>query len=191
MSGTTNPADTTGATTGATTTGGAGTVPTGSSEQITIQYQTFTSNTSWPADLILDRRKLNWLEWDRRLNMIANQRCFTEYLNGSLPCPDPTMYAQSARNWKRSDRALRGSILKHISERDYETASIHAVSHDLYIALWNVHQNQGIHAQVRVMKEKRHSILASLPAFLSARHLINSNDYTNALSPWADWTTTN
>ena len=153
MSGTTNPADTTGATTGATTTGGASTVPTGGPEQITIQYQTFTSDTSWPADLILDRRKSNWLEWDRRLNMIADQRCFTEYLDGTLPCPDPTLYAQSARNWKRSDRALRGFILEHISERDYETASVHPISHDLYVALRTVHQNQGIHAQVRIMKE--------------------------------------
>ena len=135
------------------TTGGAGTVPTGGPEQIFIQYQTFTSDTSWPADLILDRRKSNWLEWDRRLNMIADQQCFTKYLNGTLPCPDPAVYAQSARNWKRSDRALRGFILEHISERDYETASVHAISHDLYIALCTVHQNQGIHAQVRIMKE--------------------------------------
>ena len=153
-----NPADTTGATTeaattGATTTGSAGTIPTGGSEQVTIQYQTFTSNTLWPADLILDCCKSNWLEWDRHLNMIADQCCFTEYLDGMLPCPDPAIFAQSARNWKRSNCALRGFILKHIFERDYETTSVHAISHDLYIALWMVHQNQGIHAQVCIMKE--------------------------------------
>ena len=153
MSVTTNPTNTTGATTGATMTSGATTVPTGGLEQITIQYQTFTSDTLWLADLILDHCKSNWLEWDHCLNMIANQRRFAEYLNGTLPCPDPTLYVQSARNWKRSNRALRGFILKHISERDYETASVHAISHNLYVALQMVHQNQGIHVQVHIMKE--------------------------------------
>ena len=154
MSGTTNPTNTTGAaTTGVTMTSGAGTIPTGGSEQITIQYQTFMSNTSWPVDLILDCCKSNWLEWGHCLNMIANQCCFTEYPHGTLPCPNPTMYAQSARNWKRSNCTLRGFILEHISKRDYKTASIHAISHDLYVALQTVHQNQGIHAQVHIMKE--------------------------------------
>ena len=145
MSGTTNPTATNptagasgGAATGGTGTGtgasATGTAPaTGGSapSEIVIHYQTFTSDNSWPPDLILDRRKSNWLEWDRRLNIIADQRCFSEYLDGTLPCPDPAIHAQSAMNWKRSDRALRGFILEHISERDYETASVHTTSQDI------------------------------------------------------------
>ena len=51
MSGTMTPTDTTGKTTGAATsgaitTGSAGTIPTGGPKLLFIQYQTFTSNTS-------------------------------------------------------------------------------------------------------------------------------------------------
>ena len=113
MSGTTNPTDTTRATTGATTTGGAGTIPTGGSEQITIQYQTFMSNTSWPADLILDHHKSNWLEWDCHINMIADQCCFTEYLDGTsgLQSRLGPKDGCSARLWGSLGLALLGTRL--------------------------------------------------------------------------------
>lgn len=70
-----------------------------------------------------------------------------------LPCLNLAIHPQLAMNQKRSDHALRGFILEHISKRDYKAASIHTISHNLYIVLWAAHQNQGIHAQVCVMKE--------------------------------------
>ena len=152
-SGGTTAGSTTGGTTAATGTGSTtgGTVP--SPSVIVIHHQTFTSDNSWPADLVLDRRKSNWHEWDRRLNIIVDQRGFAEYLDGTLLCPDETIYPQSALNWKRSNRALRGFILEHVSERDYEIVSPITNAHNLYETLRTTHQNQGIHAQIRVMKD--------------------------------------
>lgn len=181
MSGSMNPATGATGTTGSATgmTGGASTSRTGTGvsatttvpttggtalPEIIIHYQTFTSDNSWPPDLILDCHKLNWLEMDHCLNMLANQQCFSKYLDGTLACPNPVTNAQLAMNWKRSDHALWGLILEHISERDYEAASVHAISHDLYVALCVVHQNQGIHTEIHVMKEALNThFLLSIP----------------------------
>ena len=136
---------------GSTTAGGHDTsgagVATGSSPHsalpapdLVIHAQTFDSDYNWPTELVLDRRKSNWHEWDRRLRLIVDQRGFRLYLNGTLPCPDITVHPVAAKNWTISDIALRGFILEHVSDHDYDTASIHPSSHGVYKALRDDHQ---------------------------------------------------
>ncbi|KAH9028776.1 hypothetical protein EDB85DRAFT_2147724 [Lactarius pseudohatsudake] len=71
---------------------------------VVINEKQFASDPAWPADLILDRLKSNWDRWDRRLNLVVDQRNFSLYLNGSLPCPDPAIHPKAATNWKGNDR---------------------------------------------------------------------------------------
>ena len=143
-----NPSTGTGTTGGTTTT----TTVTGP-PPLNIPLQSFISDSAWPADLILDSLKHNWEQWDRRLNLVADQRHFTRYLNGTLPCPDATVYPTAADNWESNNRALRGFILEHVSDHDYGMASMHDNAHDVYSALRHNHLVQGPHAQIDIMKE--------------------------------------
>ena len=102
---------------------------------------------------MLDRLKSNWEEWDRRLNLVVDQRHFSYYLDGSFTCPDPNVHPKAALNWKSNDRALRAFILEHVSNVEYGITSQHTLAHDVYDALRKTHENLGIHAQVHLMKE--------------------------------------
>ncbi|KAH8997361.1 hypothetical protein EDB92DRAFT_1813816 [Lactarius akahatsu] len=76
--------------------GGASTGGSGSTTDVIINPQPFTPDLAWPTDLLLDRHKSNWEEWNRRLNLIIDQRNFFHYLDGSFPCPDPAGPSQRA-----------------------------------------------------------------------------------------------
>jgi len=118
-----------------------------------ITAQTFSSDSNWPSDLVLDTVKANWQEWDRRLRLIVDQRGFGSYLNGTLPCPDASKHAGPAYSWTISDLALRAFILQHVSDHDYDVASLHQNSHDVYTTLRDKHQNQGPFAKIKLFKE--------------------------------------
>ena len=120
---------------------------------IVIQPQYFHSDPNWPATLILDKGKSNWEEWDRHLRLIADQWGFGPYLNGTLACPDPKTEPGNAYGWTISDAALRAFILEHVSYHEFDTASVHQSSHDVYTSLHNTHQKQGPYAQMKVIKE--------------------------------------
>lgn len=135
------------------------------SADIVIDLKPFLSHPTWPADLILDQRKYNWEEWNWRLNLLVDQRHFSNYLNGSFPCPDPAVHTEAARNWKLNDRALRAFILLHVSDADCDIASEFKLAHDVHDALRKNHENLGIRGQVHVMKEAlgvRFSLLSPL-----------------------------
>ena len=125
----------------------------GTPASVVIQIQTFNSDSNWPKDLILDQVKGNWQEWDRRLRLVVDQRGFRPYLNGTLTCPDATLHPTAAYNWAISDVALRGFILEHVSDHDYNIASVHDNSHGVYTILRDSHQNQGPFAKIKVFKE--------------------------------------
>jgi hypothetical protein len=120
---------------------------------VIVLQQNFISNTAWPADLKLDRLKANWVDWDRRLNLVVDQRHFSEYLNGTFPCPDATDHPKAARNWRSNNRTLRAFILEHVSNFDYGIASVHLDAHDVYQTLRHNHEFLGLHAQVLIIKE--------------------------------------
>src|SRR6266702_2783311 len=137
----------------ATPTGSGSTVPTGGSTDVVINLQPFISDLAWPANLILDRLKSNWEEWNRCLNLVVDQRHFSFYLDGTFTCPNETVHPKAALNWKSNDQALCTFILEHVSNVDFGIASQFNISHDVYDALWNTHKNLGLHAQVHIIKE--------------------------------------
>jgi hypothetical protein len=132
-------------------TGGSGSA--GNPPEIIIQPQPFTSDSSWPSDLMLDRSKSNWEEWNRRLNLVVDQCLYSRYLDGSFICPDSALHPKANLIWKGNDRALHAFILEHVSNIDYGIASKFLVAHDTYEALRRNHKNLGYHAQVHIMKE--------------------------------------
>ena len=138
--------------TGTTATGtGTGTAP--PSVDYVILEKSFTSDPNWPTDLKLDRIEANWHEWDKRLHFIADQRGFGSYLRGTLPKPDPALYPKAAQGWENNNLALRGFILEHISDNDYDSVRRHDNSHTVYETLRGIHEKQGLYAQIKVIKE--------------------------------------
>ena len=121
--------------------------------------------------MCLDVLKCNWEEWNRRLNLVVDQRNFSYYLDGTFPCPDAILKLRHARNWKSNDRALRAFILEHLSESDYASVHTHATSHAVYDTLRADHQFQGLHAQVHVIKEALDTRFN--PAVVSLTHTYN------------------
>ena len=118
-----------------------------------VYEKSFTSDPNWPADLVLNHVKSNWYEWDRRIHFIADQRGFGAYLRGTFPKPDATLHPRASLSWDVNNLALRGFIIEHISDSDYDSVSALDNAHDVYESLRSKHQNQGLYAQIKVINE--------------------------------------
>ena len=71
------PAGGSGPSSGATPSGApSGATPTssgsGGESDLIVNEKAFASDPAWPPDLVLDRSKSNWDEWDRRLNLVVD-----------------------------------------------------------------------------------------------------------------------
>src|SRR5712671_3675160 len=60
-------------------------------------------NTSWPSGLVLDFKQENWLEWSRHLTLVADQIHVSDYLDGTLPCPNPSLFPNAYKVWMAND----------------------------------------------------------------------------------------
>src|ERR1700761_6941343 len=121
--------------------------------EFVVYEKSFTSDPNWPSELVLDRIKGNWFEWDRRIHFIADQRGFGAYLRGTFPRPDAALHPRAALSWDVNNLALRGFIIEHISDSDYDIISSLDNAHDVYERLRAKHQNQGLYAQIKVINE--------------------------------------
>ena len=63
------------------------------------------------------------------------------------------LYPQLASSWQINNLALRGFILEHISDEDFDSVESSVDAHDVYETLRKAHQHQGLHTQVYVIKE--------------------------------------
>src|SRR6266702_5593005 len=138
---------------GVTPTGSGSTGPTGGSTDVIINLQPFISDVAWLADLVLNCLKSNWEQWNWHLNLVVDQQHFSFYLDGTFLCSDKTAHPKAALNWKSNNWALCAFILEHVSNIDFGIASRFNVSHEVYDALCNTHENLGLHAQVHIIKE--------------------------------------
>ena len=67
--------------------------------------------------------------------------------------PDASIHPRAALSWDNNNLALRGFIIEHISDSDYDTVCSLDNSHDVYKKLRSAHQNQGLYAQIKVINE--------------------------------------
>ncbi|KAI0282308.1 hypothetical protein BGY98DRAFT_955297 [Russula aff. rugulosa BPL654] len=90
---------------------------------------------TWPADLILDLGKSNWLEWSCQLGLLVLQHGLTPWLEGTLTCPNALVSPDDHRVWTNNDDALRGFIRDHISSADIEHVEFSGctTAHDLFM----------------------------------------------------------
>ena len=124
-----------------------------SSTEFMVYEKSFTSDPNWPPELVLDRIKGNWFEWDRRIHFIADQRGFGAYLRGTFPRLDATAHPRAALSWDNNNLALRGFIIEHISDSDYEIVSLQDNAHDVYTTLRTTHHSQGLYAQIKIINK--------------------------------------
>ncbi|KAN0121037.1 hypothetical protein V8E52_003625 [Russula decolorans] len=109
------------------------------------------TGVSWPETLILNLGKSNWVEWSDKFTLIAMQQAFEPWLNNSLPCPDPTKFAEAAFIWKRNDAALRAFLQSHISAADVHLVHPLRTAHLMFEKLRTTHEQQGAFAQVNLL----------------------------------------
>ncbi|KAN0126393.1 hypothetical protein V8E52_000033 [Russula decolorans] len=116
-------------------------------------FEHFLLDTSWPADLTLDLEKSNWQEWRRRMDIRSMWWGFGSWLDGSLECPDQSLYPDAHRVWKKNDHTFRKFILKHISADDYQQVYRLDKCHDVFEKLRKRHELLGIYAQAALVKK--------------------------------------
>ena len=109
------------------------------------------SGYTWPAELILDLGKSNWIEWSDELHLLTLQQGLDPWLDGSLACPDPSSSADANYIWHRNDGALRAFILGHISTADKHIARPMTTTHLMYEKLKSHHEQQGAFAQINLL----------------------------------------
>ena len=109
------------------------------------------NDSTWPSDLVLDLGKSNWVEWSRKLTLLALRHGFEPWLDGSLPCPDPLTSANAAYIWKRNDADLRGFIRDRVSPAETHLVDHLATGHLMYQALKAHHEQQGAFAQINTL----------------------------------------
>ena len=108
---------------------------------------------TWPADLILDLGKSNWLEWSCQLGLLVLQHGLTPWLEGTLTCPNALVSPDDHRVWTNNDDALRGFIRDHISSADIEHVEFSGctTAHDLFVTLRSLHEHQGTYTQISLL----------------------------------------
>ncbi len=124
----------------------SGTLPDG----ITISERALDVS-SWPADLILDLGKSNWMEWSQKLTILVMKQGFAFYLDGSLPCPDYSVSPDAYLVWHHNDDVLRGFILERVSLADVHHIDCLSTSHLMFEALRNQHEEQGPYTRVALI----------------------------------------
>lgn len=120
---------------------------------IVITELSLPSDMYWPADLILDWQKSNWQEWSRQLNIMVDKHAFTDWLDGSIPCPGAATHARASQIWKINDCALRTFMLERVSHTDHNIVCELPNSHTIYKALRHRHQRFELEAQVLLISE--------------------------------------
>jgi hypothetical protein len=109
------------------------------------------NKASWPADLVLDLGKSNWIEWSRKLSLLALQQGFAPWLDGSLPCPDATLSPGANFIWKRNDDALRGFIQEYVYPADVHLIELLPTAHLMFETLRAQHEPQVTFAQINLL----------------------------------------
>src|SRR6266849_661094 len=108
-------------------------------------------SVDWPSDLTLDLGKSNWMEWSRKLSLVALCSGIDPWLDGSLACPDQPAAPEANYIWKRNDGALRGFIQTHISPSDLHLIELLPTSHLMFEKLRSLHEQQGPFAQLNLL----------------------------------------
>ena len=111
------------------------------------------SDSSWPLDLILDLSKTNWLEWSRRLTLLADRLYVSGYLNGTLACPNSAVYPTAHHIWTGNDKSLCAFILERITPEEYDVASIFGTAQATFEGLQTRHEKLGLHAQINLLRK--------------------------------------
>ena len=110
---------------------------------------------TWPANLVLDLGKSNWLEWSCQLGLLVIQQGLKPWLEGSLACPDPLVSPDAHCVWTHNDDALREFMHDHISTADIDhvkfESSGRTTAHDLFVTLRTVHENHGTESQISLL----------------------------------------
>ena len=155
--GTSNTTGGTSTTTGATTSSSTVNVHTSSHSASGPGNVVFSERTiadsSWPAELILDLSKTNWLEWSRRLSLLADRLYVSGYLDGTLGCPDVSAFPAAHHIWTGNDKSLRAFILERITPEEYDIASPFGTAHATFDGLRQRHEKLGLHAQINLLRK--------------------------------------
>jgi hypothetical protein len=109
------------------------------------------ADDSWPTTLKLSITECNWVEWSRRLTLLADQLYVLDYLDGTLPCPDSLADPARHNIWMKTDKSLRALMLEHLSLDDYDIAITFPTSHRVFEELQNRHEKLGLHVQLNLL----------------------------------------
>jgi hypothetical protein len=119
---------------------------------LTVKYIS-EMNSGWPTDLKLDLDFSNWDEWSFQVLLLAGRCDFTRFLDGMLLQPPIDMHAKAHSIWKINDNSLEFFLFGKIARSDYRTVSTLTTSHDVFEELRKMHEKQGLHAQVILIKK--------------------------------------
>ncbi len=127
--------------------------------------------------MLLSKASSNWEEWRRRITLIVDQRQFSDYLDGSLPCPDDLAHPDEAAIWTKNDKALHAFLLQHISDLEWDFAAKFTTSHTVYEALRLSHENLGLHVQIHLLQQAMNTRFSdSVPYSQTLSHIDRLHD---------------
>src|ERR1700690_2616577 len=69
---------------------------------------------------LLDKSKNNWTRWRRVVLQCLQYVGLSEYIHGTIPCPDPTQEPRAARNWHITNGAVVAFLGLKSSEEEQE-----------------------------------------------------------------------
>src|SRR6266403_5983548 len=110
-----------------------------------VQY---INDGSWPDNLKLCLDDANWDEWSFQVSLFADKQGFTDYLNGTLSCPDKSKHSKAFQIWTKNDRSFRAFLLTYISRDDCRRVTSCTTSHSVFEELRKIHEKQGPHAKM-------------------------------------------
>ncbi|KAI0737749.1 hypothetical protein C8Q80DRAFT_1068137, partial [Daedaleopsis nitida] len=113
------------------------------------------NHASFPDDKMLDLSRNNWHEWSKSImNTLA--MCtgnLTSWLDGSTPCPDPTLWPTEHVIWNGNDRMVRAFCSARASGEDHVLIDKSFTAAGMWIILKKRHSRQGPYAQALRLRD--------------------------------------
>ena len=109
--------------------------------------------SSWGDVAVLDKTANNYTAWSRHVMRILQLSFLDQYLDGSLPAPDPHLEPRAHRHWKLNNLAIQAFLFMKCAPSEHQSIENCNTAEEIWKTLKRRHVHQGPMTQVTLIQE--------------------------------------
>ena len=91
--------------------------------------------SSWGDVAVLDKTANNYTAWSRHVMRILQLSFLDQYLDGSLPAPDPHLEPRAHRHWKLNNLAIQAFLFMKCAPSEHQSIENCNTAEDIWKTL--------------------------------------------------------